>query len=81
MIIELVYASTFWLNMFPATDGITTTMSLRTIVAGRKLDYAKHCRLEFGTYVQVHEEHGISMAIQSTGAIALRLSGNTQGGY
>jgi hypothetical protein len=81
IIIEMVYYSVFWLNMFPATDGISTTMSPRSIIAGLKLDYRKHCRLEFGSYVQVHEEHDNSMATRTTGAIALRPTGNDQGGY
>jgi hypothetical protein len=70
----MVYASVFWLNMFPATDGISTTMSPCTIIAGLKLDYTKHCCLEFGTYVQVHEQHDNTMAIHTTGAIALHPS-------
>jgi hypothetical protein len=81
IIIEMVYHSVFWLNMFPATDGISKTMSPRSIIAGLKLDYHKHCQLEFGTYVQVHEEHDNSMATRTTGAIALRPTGNDQGGY
>jgi hypothetical protein len=67
--------------MFPAADGISTTISPHTIVAGLKLDYAKHCHLEFGMYVQVHEEHDNSMATRTTGAIDLCPTGNTQGGY
>jgi hypothetical protein len=48
---------------------------------GHNLDYNKHCRLEFGTYTQIHEQHNNSMATRTTGAIALRPTGNTQGGY
>jgi hypothetical protein len=73
--IQIVYSSNFWLNM--------KTMSPRAIIVGGELDYAKHCRLEFGTYCQVHEEHDNSMATRAAGAgaIALRPTGNTQGGY
>jgi hypothetical protein len=81
IIIEMVYCSIFWLNMFPPTDGISTTVSPRTLIAGHHLDYTKHCRLEFDTYVQVHEQHNNSMATRTTGAIALRPTGNAQGGY
>jgi hypothetical protein len=82
IVIEMVYSSVFWLNMFPANDGISTTMSPRSIIAGMKLDYTKDCRLEFGTYyIQVHEEHDNSMAARTTGAIALRPIGNDQGGH
>jgi hypothetical protein len=81
MIAEMVYASVFWLNMLPAADGVYTTLSPHTIIAGLGLDYAKHCRLEFGTYVQVHEEHNNMMATCTTGAITLQPTGNTQGRY
>jgi hypothetical protein len=77
----MVYASTFWLNSFPPIDGVSKTLSPRAIVAGLQIDYAKHCKLEFGTYVQTHEEHDNSMASRTTGAIALWPTGNEQGGY
>ena len=81
MIIEIVYHSVFWLNSFPAEDGISPKLSPCAIVIGTLIDYNKHCKLEFGTYVQVHEEHDNSMATRTTGAIALRPTGNKQGGY
>jgi hypothetical protein len=80
IIIEMVYCSIFWFNMFPPTDGISTTISPHTLIAGNNLDYNKHGRLEFGTYAQVHKQQDNSMAIQTTGAIALRPTSNTQGG-
>jgi hypothetical protein len=55
MIIEMVYFSVFWLNGFPATDGVSNTLSPRAIVVGMQIDYTKHSCLEFGTYAQVHE--------------------------
>jgi len=57
MVAELIYYSVFWLNSFPARDGISDTLSPRAIVTGSHIDYNKHCKLEFGTYVQAHEEH------------------------
>jgi hypothetical protein len=36
--IEMVYSSNFWLNMFPPTDGVSKTLSPRTIIAGGELD-------------------------------------------
>jgi hypothetical protein len=81
MIIEMIYYSTFWLNSFPPADRVSETISPRAIVAGMLLDYVKHCKLEFGTYVQTHEEHTNIMATRITGAIALRPTGNEQGGY
>lgn len=45
------------------------------------IDYDKHCKLEFGSYAQVHEEHNNSMITRTTGALALRPTGNAQGAY
>jgi hypothetical protein len=81
IVIEMAYFATFWLNSFPPSDGISDTMSPRAIIVGNHIDYNKHCKLEFGAYVQTHEEHDNSMAARTTGAIALRPTGNEQGGY
>jgi hypothetical protein len=36
--------------------------------------------VKYGTYVKVHEKHNNSMEPRTSGAIALRTSGNKQGG-
>jgi hypothetical protein len=77
----MVHYSTFWLNSFPANDEISNTLSPRAIIVGSRVDYAKHCQLEFRSYVQTHEEHDNPMATWTTGAIALRPTGNAQGGH
>ena len=81
MVAELVYAMTFWLNAFPAADGVSAHMSPREIVTGLMVDAKKHCVVPFGAYVQTHEQHDNSMAPRTIGAIALRPSGNDQGGH
>jgi hypothetical protein len=81
MTIELIYASVFWLNTFPATDGVSDTLSPRELIVGLKIENNRHCQLEFGTYVQVHEETDNSLTSRTTGAIALRPTGNAQGGF
>ena len=81
MIIELVYNSIFWLNAFPFEDGVSSTLSPRVLVIGKPIDYTKHCRIEFGSYAQVHEEHDNSMVSRTTGAISLGPTGNSQGSY
>jgi hypothetical protein len=81
MVVEMVHAGVFWLNMFPPEDGVSKTLSPRAIVTGLEADYNKHCRLEFGAYVQVHEEHDNTMQARTMGAIALRPTGNAQGSY
>jgi hypothetical protein len=81
MIVEMVsYSSVFWLNSFPALDGISHTLSPRAIIIGSNVMDNKHCRLELGTYVQTHKEHDNTMLPRTIGAIALRPTGNAQGG-
>ena len=79
MIVEMVYDSVFWIHMFPPSDGLSTTISPRGIMIGIKVDYKKHCKLQIGTYVQVHKDHDNLMQTRTTGAIALRPKGNAQG--
>ena len=81
IIVELVYSANFWLNSFPNADGVSDVLSPCTFVIGSTFDYTKHCCLEFGTYVQTHEEHDNSMTTRTVGAIALWPTGNAQGGH
>lgn len=57
MLVELVYAIAFWLHAFPASDGVSASISPRELVTGTPLDARKHCVLPFGAHVQTHEEH------------------------
>ena len=81
IIIELTYYSVFWLNTFPTAGGISDTLSPRTIIVGSTIDYAQHCRIEFGTYVQTRETHDNSMTPRTTSALALLPTNNHQGGH
>jgi hypothetical protein len=81
MIIEMAKSAVFWRNAFPTDDGISDELSLRAIVTGNCIDYNRHCRYEFGEYVQTHEEHDNSMGSRTIGVLALRPTGNVQGGY
>ena len=57
LIVEMVYNVIFWLNVFPHRDGVHEVMSPRTILTELHINHDKHCMLEFGSYVQIHEEH------------------------
>ena len=81
MIVEMVHSSNFWLNMFPAHDRVSNVLSPRCIMTGQTCDYKLHCMAQLGEYVQVHEDHDNSMVARTSGAIALRPTGNVQGGY
>ena len=56
LIIELVYSQVFWRNMFALKGGISLTQSPSEIILNQKLDFNTHCKVEFGEYVQTHEE-------------------------
>jgi hypothetical protein len=79
VLIQLVKNVIFWLNSFPAQDGVSTTMSPRCIMTGQEIDYNKHVRLEFGEYVQTHEEHDNTMTDRMLGVICLGPTGSEHG--
>jgi len=81
LIVEIMYNTMFWPNCFPHKNGILATLSTRKIVTGTSINYVKHCRVPFGTYVEVHEHHNNSMASCTSGSMALRPSGNAEGSY
>ncbi len=58
-------------------------MSPRTLLSGRNMDYNMHCKLEFGSYVQVHEDNKRTNTVKdrTSGATSLGPVGNSQGGY
>ena len=81
LIIEMLYAAKYWLNMFPCIGRISQTMSLRTPLMGLTMNYNRHCQLEFREYIQTHEEHENSLNPCTIRALALCPTGNVQGGY
>jgi len=81
LIAEMVYNFIFWLNSFPHKDGVHATISPRTLITGLAIDYNEHCKISFGTYVQVHKEGDNSLSPRTSEAIALRPTGNDQGGH
>jgi hypothetical protein len=81
MIVEMVFLNIFWLNAFPHKLGISQSLSPRTIVTSLVINYTKHCKIEYGQYVQTHEKHDNTMTPRTIGAIALCPTGNQEGGY
>jgi hypothetical protein len=83
MLIELIYSSTLWINAFPPKGGVSSTLSPRNIMIGIQFDYQKHCRLQFGSYVQTHQEPSPTntQAARTVGAVCLGPTGNIQGSY
>jgi hypothetical protein len=51
------------------------------MITGEHFNCNRHCRCEFGQYVQTHEEHDNSMQSRAIGTPALRPTGNDQGNF
>ena len=83
MIQELACYCTKCLNNFPPEGGVSDTLSPRALVTGVIVDHAKHCKLEFGEYVEVHEDDIFQNNLQprSIGAIALGPTYSQQATY
>ena len=74
VVIEMVYTDVFWRNMFALKGGVSKTQSPSEIILNRKLNFNAHCKVEFGEYVQTHEEYDNTMQSRTVGAIATRPS-------
>ena len=57
VIIELVYFTVLWRNAISTWEtGSLVIYSPYEIITGLKMDFKKHCKLDFGEYVEVHDE-------------------------
>jgi len=71
------------LNLFPAKGGVSKYYSPRMILTQESLDYNKHCKIPFGSYVQAnHETNSTNSNIARTiDCIYLRPNNLIQGGH
>lgn len=84
MVSELTKDVVSWLNQFPSKSCVVRNAGPQTLMTGQQFDYKIHCRVEFGQYCQVHEDKQAKNRVdlqRITDRIALRSSGNLQGGY
>jgi hypothetical protein len=81
MKIEFIYFMVLWMNAFPVKSGVSDKISPRELLLRWRLNYKKHCRVEQGTYCEVHDEPipTNTMASRTHVAIALGPTGNLQG--
>ncbi len=81
VIIHLVYFAVLWLDSLPAAAGVSDKYSPWEIVLGRELDFKKHCKTTFGSYVEAHNDPTImnTMHPQMFPGIFLGRTGNRQG--
>ena len=77
----MISAVNYWLNMFPQKDSVSNTVSSCTLLTVLTMNYNCYCHLEFGKYVQTHEECNNSMGPRMIEAFALQPTGNIKGGY
>ena len=81
MTISLIESMTTWLNAFPTTNGVTTTMSPAAIVLGKSLPDMGRKHISFGLYAMVHIGTNNSMKWMSVPAIARRAPNDNSGYY
>ena len=81
MIVWIFALVIFWTNALPPSPYVGGNLIPRQIITGLTIDYTKHFQLQFGEYAQVHESHENTMQERTTGAIALRPTGNSQGAH
>ena len=84
VIIELLYVTVLWINAIPIWEtGISAIYSPREIINGMKIDFKKHCKLDFGKYVEAHDEPTPTNGMKShiIPCVALGPTGNLQGTY
>jgi hypothetical protein len=81
MKIEFIYFMVLWMNEFPVKSGVSDKISPRELLLRWRLNYKKHCRVEPGTYCEVHDKATPTntMAPRTHEAIALGPTGNLQG--
>jgi hypothetical protein len=80
MKIDFVYFVILRLNAFPVKSGISQTILPRELLMHWHLNYKKHCRVQPGTYCEVHDEPvpANTMVWRTHEAIALGPTGNLQ---
>ena len=84
VIIKLVYFMVLWRNAIPAwKTGILAIYPPGEIITGMKMDFKKHCKLNFGKYIEVHDKptptNGMKFCTRS--CVALGPTGNLQDTY
>ena len=58
VVIKMAKHAVYWLNAFPHPNGVVSDSlsSPRTIITGQTVDFNRHCKYEFGQYIQTHEQ-------------------------
>jgi hypothetical protein len=82
VIIHLVYFAVLWLYSLPVAARVSNKYSPHEIVLGRELDFTKHCKATFGSYVEAHNDPTITKPCAFARSLAYSFplpTGNRQG--
>jgi phage gp36-like protein len=79
LLIHLIKNAVFWLNTFPHEDSASQKYSPRYIMIGQQLSFKRHAAIEFGAYVQTHEEHSNDMQQRTMGVFVWDRPGTVRG--
>jgi hypothetical protein len=71
------------LNLFPANNCVSKTLSPLTIMTGKPSPDFNDLRIKFGAYAQIFEDNDPTntQKARTTPAIAMTPTGNAHGGY
>jgi hypothetical protein len=64
VIIHLIIFVIMWLNAPPARNGISVEFSPREIITQLKIDFAKHCFVSFGAYIEASKDADITNTLR-----------------
>jgi len=80
-VIHMVYFVTLMLNVVPNKQGVSEHLSPRTLITGRKFDFATMPKVLFGAYVEASTDADLTndMKSRTHPCIGLGPSGNMQG--
>ena len=73
----MVYATVFWLNTFPESDGISNTIRPWDMLKGMKIRFYFHFLLKFREYLHTHEDNNNSIEFHKLEALSLHPTGNS----
>jgi hypothetical protein len=65
VVIHLVYFSLLWLNSLPSAVGVLEKYPPCNIVIGCELNFNKHCKTTFASYVKAHEDPVVTNTMQA----------------
>ena len=80
MVIHMLKTVVFYINAFVWRQGVSQFLPPVTIIEGIALDFNLHFPLIYGEYVHTYEGTDNSMNKRTVGSVALKPSGNLQGG-